>query len=296
MKSLLENLDLMTYKISFNYSKNAVYHSFFGILISMCVYGCMIFLTGYFIKDFVNKTNPINIYQETEFEYADNFSLLINFILNDYYYAFNFATYENLYNLTSDENSKDIFNIPNEFFSLQIYIENNIYNSTSLFLIENIDVTSIKIISGNLQYFHNRIRKSNCCEQIFNLNFSQNTPSKIFVSEKGLKFNKYNITIDPQLKIILYLKKIKEIPNLFPFYFSFSNLDNLINLNNPDFYKKFSKTYNNLIDSFLRVTQGFNFDYGVVKTLDDAGIIFSEIKSELRLKKFNVDYLPRKFG
>jgi len=82
MKCLLENIDLMTYKINFNYEKKAVYHSIFGVFISICLYVFLIVLIQYFAKDFLNKTNPIVIYQETEF--TDNFTIPIRFLIEDY--------------------------------------------------------------------------------------------------------------------------------------------------------------------------------------------------------------------
>jgi len=73
MNSLLENIDLLTYKINFNYQKRAVYHSFFGIIVSLIIYACTLVLTQYFARDFINKINPRVIYQETEF--TENFTI-----------------------------------------------------------------------------------------------------------------------------------------------------------------------------------------------------------------------------
>jgi len=101
MKSLLENLDSMTYNINFNYDKKAVYHSFFGIFISMCIYSFLIVLILYFSKDFLNKTNPTVIYQETEF--AESFTIPLNFIINEYSYQFEFQNKENILNLSKTE-------------------------------------------------------------------------------------------------------------------------------------------------------------------------------------------------
>jgi len=101
MNSLLENIDLMTYKINFNYQKRVVYHSFFGIIVSLSIYACILVLTQYFASDFINKINPRIIYQETEF--TENFTLPLSFILNDYNCILKFKTQENLYNISQRE-------------------------------------------------------------------------------------------------------------------------------------------------------------------------------------------------
>lgn len=57
MKLILENIDLMTLKINFSFNNKAVYHSFFGIFISLCVYACLLVFTQYFAQDFISKKN-----------------------------------------------------------------------------------------------------------------------------------------------------------------------------------------------------------------------------------------------
>jgi len=146
MKSLLENIDLMTYKINFNYEKKAVYHTIFGVLISICIYGFLILLIKYFVKDFLYKTNPRVIYQETEFNY--NFSIPMNFILNQYSYRFfNFTKY-NHFNLSSNEDSKYIYNQTNKFFSFYFSILCNNY-IMYLRMIDTIDIYTLRTKDEN---------------------------------------------------------------------------------------------------------------------------------------------------
>jgi len=143
MKSLLENIDLMSFKINFNYRKKDVYHSYFSIFISLCVYVSMVFFLQYFSKDFVNKTNPKVIYQETEF--TQNFTIPLDSILSGYFYNFSFESMDNIYNLSSNEQSKTIYNQTNDIFSLQFTLYNTL-NYSVINITEKINIITEKKI------------------------------------------------------------------------------------------------------------------------------------------------------
>jgi len=245
MKSLLENIDLMTYKINFNYQKKAVYHSIFGVFISICIYAFLVVLIQYFDKDFVNKTNPRIIYQETEFTDNDNFTIPIKFIIKYYYYIFEQETNENLFNLTSNEDSKDFTNQTNNFFQLGILFYYDNYLMT-LEMIDRINIKSIKLKDENgKQIFKNSFYK-NINENFFNLkilNYSYETGNwDIIHTENRLSYDNFNISILPESEINLRVKNNEIIKNLSLTYFEISNMDNIINVNNPTFFKNYSSS------------------------------------------------------
>jgi len=242
MKSLLENIDLMTYKINFNYEKKSVYHSLFGILISVCIYSFLIVLIRYFAKDFFNKTNPKVIYQENEF--TEDFKFPIDFILKDYYYLINFETKENFYNLTSTEVSKNIYNQTNEFFNFSIIIE--YFNSSLIHLemIEKIDISSLYEKKDGKGIFRNYLKK-NPSNQKFNLKIYNNIEYinygntfkydyNLTYSKDDIKFENYNITIEPKMNINFRINKNdKKFENVTDCFLWITNMDNIINVNKP---------------------------------------------------------------
>jgi len=294
MKSLFENIDLITYKINFNYEKKAVYHTCFGIFISLCLYIFLIILIRYFSKDFINKTNPRVIYQETEF--SENFTIPIKFILDLYTYDFSFNSEENLYNVTSTStpgtrNIKDIYNQTNEFlnFTLNIEYDEKSENSTSMYLnfIDYIDIKSERVIRNKREYFQNTILK-NMSEQKFNL-VIQNKYNNYY--REGIKFDNFNISIQPKMSIYFWMKGKNKLQDVYDCFFMMNNLDNIINVNNENFFKIYSKRNFIFVDSNLKISQSMNFNYGVFKLIDDYGFIFSEINEVYTLKKNYDSYI-----
>jgi len=280
MKHLLENVDLMTYKINFNYQKQAVYHSYFGIIISICIYICLIILTEYFTKDLIYKTNPNIINQEIEFK--ENFTLPMNFIIHQYYYEFFFETKENVYNLTSHEISKVIPNQINPFFSFIINATHN-ENKTSFEMIEKIDINSTRIIKNGREIFKNFIHK-NLTNQKCNLKIYNHTSNKLLHAQDNIFYDRSNITIFPDMMIHMLMIKNKELENVTEPYFEINNHDNIISVDDPNFFKNISKTNDLKFDNNLNILQIINFNYGVVKLIDDTGIIFSKTNQKYSLK------------
>jgi len=206
MKSLLENLDLMAFNINFNFEKKAVYHSFFGILISMCIYSFLIVLTQYFAKDFYNKSNPRVIYQETEF--IENFTIPINFFLKEHSYSIHSQTKENLLNLSKTEQEKDLKNQTNNYFTLDFIIKYNQKIYMEIKLIDQIDISSKKTKDKNgEEIFSNSIYSNqNSIDKKLDL-YIYNYRNGNETYAKGISYNNFNITIEPEMTIVLNIKK-----------------------------------------------------------------------------------------
>jgi len=225
MKSLLENIDLMAYKINFNFKKNTVYHSFFGLLISIGIYGFLIILTRYFAKDFVNKTNPRVIYQENEF--TDSFEIPLEFIMKQYYYAFKFQTDKNIYNISSTEEIRILYNITNDFFNLSIGIEYFNVSLSILNMFEKIDILSRrKKFDNGSELFENFIQKNLSVRQKFNLTISNRiykslgkfgilNNTSLIKFEEGKLYDNFNVTIQPNMMIYLIYSHQKNLFNYF---------------------------------------------------------------------------------
>jgi len=287
MKYLLENLDLMTYKINFNYQKKAKYHSFFSMFVSMCIYVCTIILTKYFSEDFINQSNPRVIYQETEL--TDNFTLPINFILKSYYYMFEFETSENIYNLTIDEEKKFLTSEENNFFSLYLTINKlNFYNnSITLNMIDTISINSERMFENGKEKFKHYVYKNVDGHIKFNLTMIDIISQKILKEEKGILSENFNITIEKDVYLEFYIdsKRVLDNDNQFRSQLNFENLDNIINVNNKNFFKNYSVTEYFEFDKTFFIPESSSFNYGCVKLIDEAGFIFSESSEKFSLKK-----------
>ena len=97
MKGLLEKIDLFPYRINFNYKKNNVFHSFFGIGLSIMMYGVLIFFINYFSRDFLYNTNPQIIYKESIF--TEKLVLKFDDIFQNIRFNLkNFSNYEKMLN------------------------------------------------------------------------------------------------------------------------------------------------------------------------------------------------------
>ena len=95
MLGLLENIDLLPYKINFNYIKNDVFHSLFGLGLYILMYGVLIYFINYFSKDFTNKTNPQIIYKETVL--TENIEFKLEDLLEEINFKlYNFSNYEEI--------------------------------------------------------------------------------------------------------------------------------------------------------------------------------------------------------
>lgn len=283
MKSLLENIDLMTYTINFNYQKKAVYHTIFGIFISICVYAFIIVLFRYFAKDFINKSNPRIIYQETEF--MNSITIPINFIVREYNYIIYFESKENFFNVNSSEGIgayKFINSTTNDLFYFTLRLTDR-FNLTELRLIDKIDIQSKRISKNEEDCFINYIQ-FNKGDRKFNLTIANNTDLTNFKSEDNILYDNYNFTINPQMimeLLITYNKKLENVVTSFSITFG----DSIINVNNQNFFRNYSDEQLIKFNSNLNVMQMINLNYGVVRLIDDSGIIFSEIKENFSLKK-----------
>jgi len=298
MKSLLEKVDLVTLKINFNYQKKAVYHSFFGIFISICIYACLILLTQYFAMDFINKVNPNVTYQETQFTESESFRYPIKSLLDCYSYKIDLTTNENIYNLSSKDDYKHIYNQTNKFFSFVLIIKNSTYTNF-LELIEKINISSRRNEFGTYDININ----NNLKDQKFNLLIkslypeiqSENNDFKPTYSKNisNLLFNDFNITIHPETEIFFGLKIKKDIPTIASSSIRIFNIDNVINVDDPKFFSKIS--FNDAevqMDNNLNIQQSINYNYGVVKLIDDTGIFFSELNNNYAFKKNYESYFP----
>jgi len=295
MKSLLEDIDLMTYTINFNYQKKAVYHTFFGVFISMCLYACIIVLFRYFAKDFINKSNPRIIYQETEF--TDSFTIPINFILQEYKYIIYFDTKENIFNLNSTEGNdvpKVINASTNDLFYFTLSITDKI-NLTELILIDKIDIQSKRIYKNEGEFFFNYIQFNNI-DRKFNLKISNYTDLSEIKFEKNIFYDDYNLTIKPGMFMQMKITHKTKLENVISF-FSITFMDRIINVNNLNFFRNYTDGKILKFDDKLNILQLINLNYGVVKLIDESGIIFSEIKQNFSLKKnydsFDSNYIDK---
>jgi len=283
MKYLIENIDLMSYKINFKYEKKAVYHSIFGLFVSFCIYAGLIGLTQYFAKDFFNKTNPRITYQETEF--IENIKIPVDFLLDDYNYSISFETTENLYNLSSNEKTKVINNQTNNFFSLILSLEYK-QNLTYFEMIDEINITSERKIKNGTQFFLHSIQK-NTNKKKFNLYvYNRNDNEKIIFSKKDVLYNDYEVEITPEILIKLSINNTSEsIRNIQVSSFSVFNTDSIINANKKEFFNFFTKETGLNTGEGLNFPQRLSFNYGLVKLLDDSGIIFSQKSIEYGIRK-----------
>jgi len=180
MKRLLENFDLLAYHINFNYKSKKVYNSFFSVYLSLCLYALMIVFIQYFSKDFINKTNPKVIYQETEFV-EENITIPINFILKSYEYMFTFESKENYYNLTPDKNFTEIFNQDNNFFYFEFLLADG-RSISYLNLTDKMDILVLRQYENGNEIFSYEVKSNlkdpkflNISSQFYNIIDSNNS-------------------------------------------------------------------------------------------------------------------------
>jgi len=255
------------------------------------LYFFLIILTRYFSKDFLNKTNPRIIYQENEF--VDNFTIPINFILQSYYYEFSFETNENIFNLSSSEEYKEIYNQKNNFFDFNFIIRNPNISKTDLSMIDKINIFSRRDEVNGSIIFRNFVFKNESEKQIFNLKlFSEKldlygyNPKFDFVNaENGILYDDFNLTISSNIEFSFNFKNNKIIKNAIFAFFEIINQDSIINVNNPDFFLNYDITKNLKFDNNLEIKQLINANYAVAKLIDDYGFIFSDKSEKFTLKK-----------
>lgn len=340
MRSYLENIDIFSYKINFNYKNKDVYHSFFGIGLSFILYFSMFFFFYYFSYDFFFATNPKVIYQETE--YLDNISFPLKSFMNNLEYSYKFYVdkpiYEFSFNNTLINNSvgmsqSDYYRNMNIKYNLAINSTFNFFTPVLIFFPDKQDQTRYEIytfinlfrietyeLPFTLSKYNSVVYKSfsnlNITKYYFN-DFKSVKKNKILVNktiidfsgksniqqeyETFIDFDKINIkiTADSAIKFgfdfhDLLTKELKKINkfHLLNFNYNFNYLDYIINISKNNIFRDFSNLFANTLslgtgdlNNGKVMSKIFSINFGVVKVIEDFGLIFLEKKVNYTVKK-----------
>jgi len=257
-----------------------------SIISSVILYCLIIALIQYFAKDFLNKTNPTVIYQENEF--SENFTIPLNTIFQSYYYDFYFDSEENIYNLASNETSKKIFNKTNEFFFFKLFIRNGETLLTLNIFPKVLIQVSKKLNNNGTFYFHHSLTSNNLSEEKLNITLVNMTDASNLFAKNDVSYNDINITIDQNTVvsfIVINKTYTQNIENFKPYLFEFYFLDNIINLNKNEDFKEYIDVKAGQLSEKFGSLQKIYINFGIVKFIDDTGIIFSEQNQIFKLKK-----------
>ena len=228
MKTLFENIDLFPYRINFNFKKNNVFLSIFGLILSIIMYGNLIFFINYFSKDFINKTNPQIIYKETIF--TDKLLLKFDDIFQDIQFNLtNFSNFEKMLN----KNNKTIDN------KFVLILEINNYNpefreKTDLILNFKISPDSNK----SLIFEYNE----NTTFNIQKIMIFPNDTQVILQNNTSTNIKDFDIKVNSEttlwFKIRMYDIIIqKDDPIFFDYNYNIISKDSIIDINDIEFFQ-----------------------------------------------------------
>jgi len=196
-----------------------------------------------------------------------------NFILNKYNYLFSFESEKNLLKLGYTEVQKNLYNQTNPIFYFKILFQYENGNQTLFYLKEKVDISSSRLYDN----------------KTFNYSFKcsgENFNDREIIENKDTKYDNIYITIQPKMTIELIMIKHVELDKKVDFFFNFFILDNIINTNNPKFFNNYSyKKQFKIENETFYIDQFYDINYGVVKMIDDFGIIFLEENIIFGVKK-----------
>lgn len=315
MKKLLEGIDLFSYTINFNYQQKNAFHSFYGISLSVIVYSTMIFFSYYFSQDLIYMINPKVFYKEIEFLDFKNLNVS-NFMGS---FDFSFLIY-----VEEAKNEKFKNNLGKPITDLSI-LETKI-NMNTTGIINNkskfydnpfFDLYVSVLNNGIVDEMHSiknhivKITENNFTSQCF---FDSNKTCHVYsvdslmIKEKMTKekFTNYwknfsdllvEFNRNSSLKFELHTNLGNWYGlNYFGFVYIINFVDNIINVNNHDFFRQVSLDFSEITTQINNeyYINGYNIDHGIIEVEDNKGFILSQKNSNHKLLLKKLFYQARK--
>jgi len=306
MKRFFEIIDFFPYKVKFNYKGKLHFHTILSQIITVMVYGILLFCLEKFSEDFINKTNPKLILKEK----LNPNDRKMNFteILVSINYTFDIT----LYTKNLNENFTEVIK---NYFKVNFYIDdyenkNNMhfyYNDFHNFQVKNLTNLFLKNDNEDIQSYNLTGTNKDKFKYVYNITFDAFIDKKTLFKYKFFSNDSFNLTVLPNYFIIKDNYKInsheikQDVNNLnitlentiinsntdYFFYSSYSKIETSefkIELNDKIGYlcsrdsiidPEIENFFIPVLEKFAFYKDGYTYSYNLIEMVEDIDWIFT---------------------